>query len=135
MITVNKKLLSGTHEEVRATVEYLARDLDHREYLAGTWLRELAVELAGCDGMSVSAVSYDDTAGHELEVTLASAPHHEPIVVGRNWSGERCQITLERWLPISDGPGIKDAVGTIHAILAASTRSDPARIVDTSAEP
>ena len=39
MITVNKTLLSRTPEEVRATVEHLARDLDYREYLAGTWLR------------------------------------------------------------------------------------------------
>jgi len=135
MITVNKKLLSGTPEEVRATVEYLARDLDYREYLAGTWLRELAVELAGCDGMNVSAVSYDDMAGHELEVTLASPPHHDPIVIGRSWSGEHCQITLERWLPISDGPGIEDAVNTIYAILAASGCLDSDRSGGSAAKP
>ena len=52
MITVNKQLLSGTPDDVRARVEYLARDQDHLEYLAGTWLRELAVTLAACDGMT-----------------------------------------------------------------------------------
>ena len=46
MITVHKQLLSGTPDDVRATVEYLARDQDDLEYLAGTWLRELAVKLA-----------------------------------------------------------------------------------------
>ena len=46
MIVVNKRLLSGTPDDVRATVEYLARDQDDHEYLAGTWLRELAVTLA-----------------------------------------------------------------------------------------
>jgi hypothetical protein len=70
-------------------VEYLARNQDHLEYLAGTWLRELAVKLAACDGITVSAVSYDDTAAYELEVTLVSVPHHDPIVIGRSRSGPR----------------------------------------------
>jgi hypothetical protein len=88
-------------------VEYLARDQDHLEYLAGTWLRELAVKLAACDGMIVSVVSYEDTAGYELEVTLVSAPQHDPIVIGRSRAGDQCQITLERWLPISGEPGMR----------------------------
>ena len=116
-------------------VEYLARDQDHLEYLAGTWLRELAVELAACDGLTVSAVTYDDTAGNELEVTLVSAPHHDPIVIGRSQAGDRCQITLERWLPIDGEPGIEHVVKTIHSILAASARPDPAGSVDTTTEP
>jgi len=119
MIVVNKRLLSGTPEDVRATVEYLARGQDHLEYLAGTWLRELAVKLAACDGLAMSVVSYDDTAGYELEVTLVSAPHHDPIVIGQSRTGDHCQITLERWLPISGEPGIENAVNIIHAILAA----------------
>ena len=135
MIVVNKRLLSGTPDDVRATVEYLARDQDDHEYLAGTWLRELAVTLAACDDVTVSAVSYDDTAGNELEVTLVSAPHHDPIVIGRSQAGDRCQITLERWLPIDGEPGIEHVVNTIHAILAASARPNPARIIDTTAEP
>jgi hypothetical protein len=134
MIVVNKRLLSGTPDEVRATVEYLAHDQDDHEYLAGTWLRELAVTLAARDDMTVSVVSYDDTAGYELEVTLVSAPHHDPIVIGRSQAGDRCQITLERWLPIDGEPGIEHAVTTIHAILAASARSDPGRIIETTAE-
>ena len=135
MIMVNKQLLSGTPDDVRARVEYLACDQDDHEYLAGTWLRELAVTLAAREGITVSAVSYDDTAEYELEVTLINAPHHDPIVIGRSQPGDHCQITLERWLPISGEPGIEDAVNTIHAILAASAHSDPARIIDTTAEP
>ena len=135
MITVHKQLLSGTPDDVRATVEYLARDQDHLEYLAGTWLRELAVTLAARDGMTVLAVTYDDTAGYELEVTLVNAPHHDPIVIGRSRDGDHCQITLERWLPINGEPGIERVVNTIHAILAASARPDPARIIDTTTEP
>jgi len=134
MITASKRLLSGTPEQLRATVEHVARGQDHREYLAGTWLRELAVNLAARDALTVSAVSYDDMAGYELEVTLVSAPHHDPVVIGRSQTGEHCHITLERWLPIDGEPGIEDAVNTIHAILAASARPDPARIIDTTTE-
>ena len=133
MITVSKQLLSGTPDDVRARVEYLARDQDHLEYLAGTWLRELAVTLAACDGMTVSMVTYDNTAEYELEVTLVSAPHHDPIVIGRSQAGDHCQITLERWLPIDGEPGIEHVVNTIHAILTASARPDPARTIGMTA--
>lgn len=135
MSRVSKQILSGTPDDVRTTVEYLARDQDHMEYLAGTWLRELAVKLAACEGLAMSAVSYDETAGFELEVTLVSAPHHDPIVIGRSRTGDHCQITLERWLPISGEPGIKDAVNTIHVILAASACPDSTRVIDTTPGP
>jgi hypothetical protein len=135
MITMNKQLLSGTPEDVRRKVEDLARRQDDREYLAGTRFRELAVKLATCDGLTVSAVTSDDTAVYELEVTLASSPHHDAIVIDRSQPGDHCQLTLERWLPISDEPGIEDAVNTIYAILAASARTEPARTIDTTAAP
>lgn len=125
MITANKRLLSGTPGEVRTTVEDLARDQDDPDYLAGSWLRELAVKLAARDGLTVSVVSYDDMAGYELEVTLVSAPHHDPIVIGRSRTGDQCQITLERWLRIDSEPGAENAVNIIHAILAASAHPDP----------
>ena len=131
MITVNKRLLSGTPDEVRAAVEHLNCDQEHLEYLAGTWLRELA----GCDGLIVSAVSYDDMAGYELEATLVSVPHHDPIVIGRSRTGDHCQVTLERWLPIDGEPGIEDTVNAIRAILAASARPDPARTIGATTEP
>jgi hypothetical protein len=135
MITVNKQLLSGTPDEVRTTVEDLAPSQDHFNYLAGSWLRELAIELAAYDGLAVSAVRYDDMAGYELEVALASTPQLDPIVIGRSRTGDHCQVTLDRWLPIDDGPGIKDAVKTIHAILAASVGHEPGMIIDTPSEP
>jgi len=135
MITANKRLLSGTPGEVRATVEHLDCGQDHREYLAGTWLRELAVNLAGCGGLIVSAVSYDGMAGYELEATLVGAPHNDPIVVGRSRTGDHCQVTLERWLPIDGEPGIEGAVNAIRAILAASGRPDMARSIGATTEP
>ena len=135
MITANKRLLSRTTDEVRATVEHLDCGQEHLEYLAGAWLSELAVKLATSDGLTVSAVSYDDMAGYELEATLVNAPHHDPIVIGRSRTGDHCQVTLDRWLPIDGEPGIEDAVNTIRAILAASARPDPARTIDATTEP
>ena len=133
MITVNKQPLSGTPDEVRRKVVDLASDQDDHEYLAGTRFRELAVKLATGVGLAVSAVTYDDAAVYELEVTLASAPHHDPVVIDRSQPGGHCQMTLERWLPVSDEPDVEDAVNTIYAILAASARTDPARTVDATA--
>jgi hypothetical protein len=133
MITMNWQLLSGTPEDVRRTMEDLARDQDDHEYLDGTRFRELAVQLATRDGLAVSAVTSDDGAVYELEVTLARAPHHEAIVIDRSQPGDHCQMTLERWLPISDEPAVEDAVNAIHAILAASARGDPVRAIGTTA--
>ncbi len=126
MITMNRQLLSGTPEDVRRAMEDLARDQDDHEYLDGARFRELAAQLATRDGLAVSAVTSDNGAVYELEVTLASAPHHDAIIIDRSQPGDHCQMTLERWLPISDEPDVEDAVNAIHAILAASARTDPA---------
>ena len=135
MIAMNREPLSGTPGEVRRTMEDLARDQDDHEYLDGTRFRELAVKLAARHGLTVSAVTSDDGAVYELEVTLQSAPHHEAIVIDRSQPGDHCQMTLERWLPISDDPHVEDAVTAISAILAASTRTDPPRSVETTTAP
>jgi hypothetical protein len=135
LITVNKQLLSGTPDEIRRKLEDLACQQDDHEYFAGTWFRELAVKLAASDGLAVSVITYDDGAVYELEVTLASVPHHEAIVIGRSQPGDHCQMTLERWLPISGQPGVQDAVNTIHAVLAASARTGQARTIDVASAP
>ena len=135
MVTMNRQLLSGTPDEVRRTMEDLARDQDDHEYLDGTRFRELAVKLAARHGLAVSAVTSDDGAVYELEVTLESAPHHEAIVIDRSQPGDHCQMTLERWLPISDEPRVEDAVNAISAILAASARTDPPRTTGTTTAP
>jgi hypothetical protein len=36
-----------------------------------------------------------------------SAPHHDPVVIGRSQTGDHCQITLERWLPIDGEPALR----------------------------
>jgi hypothetical protein len=135
MVTMNRQLLSGTPDEVRGTMEDLARDQDDHEYLDGTRFRELAVKLAARHGLTVSAVTSDDGTVYELEVTLQNAPHREAIVIDRSQPGDHCQMTLERWLPISDKPCVEDAVNAISAILAASTHTDPPRTTDRTTAP
>jgi len=63
------------------------------------------------------------------------APHHDPVVIDRSQSGDHCQMTLERWLRIGDEPGVEEAVTAIHAILAASARTAPARTAGAAAAP
>jgi hypothetical protein len=133
MITVRKKLLGGTPEDIRQTVEDHARDEGVRAYAEGTWFRELAVTLATRDGLAVSLVSYDDSPACELEVILTSAPHCDPVVIDRSQPGDHCQITLDRWLPISGQPAIENTVATIHAILDASAHPDRAPIASATA--
>ena len=133
MITVHKKLLSGTPQDIRQTVEDHARGEGLREYTEGTWFRELAVTLATRDGLAVSLVSYDDSPACELEVILTSAPHCDPVLIDRSQPGDQCQITLDRWLPISDEPALQNAVATIHAILDASAHPDRAATASTTA--
>jgi hypothetical protein len=53
---MNRQPLSGTPEDVRRTMEDLARDQDDHEYLDGARFRQLAVQLATRDGLAVSAV-------------------------------------------------------------------------------
>jgi hypothetical protein len=135
MAAMNRHLLTGTPDEVRRTMEDLACDQDDHEYLDGTRFRELAVKLAAGHDLTVSAVTSDDGAVYELEVTLESAPHCEAIVIDRSQPGDHCQMTLERWLPISDEPRVEDAVNAISAILAASARTHQPRTTDTTAAP
>jgi hypothetical protein len=133
MITVHKQRLSGTADDIRWQLEDLATGQDDREYLAGTRFRELAVKLAARDGLAVYLVTGDDAAVYELEVTLASAPQDDAIVIDRSQPGDHCQMTLERWLAIGGEPAIEHAVDTIHAILAASASTGPARTIGTTA--
>ena len=134
MITMKRKLLSGTPEDVRRTMDDLARDQDDHEYLNGTRFRELGRETGNAPWpYRIRAVTSHDGAVYELEVTLDSAPRHEAIVIDRSQPGHHCQMTLERWLPIGDEPRVEDAVNAISAILAASARTDPPRTTDTTA--
>ena len=119
-------LRSGTYDDVHAQVEQLARDLEPHDYLAGTWLRELAIALAQNDELVVSVATYDG-GGQELEVRLANAPSSDGVVIGRGANGDECQISLDLWVGIKDGPSVEQAVGLVQALLRASTSAAQSR--------
>ncbi len=97
-------LRAGFYDDVHTQVEQLARDLEPHDYLAGTWLRELAIALAMNEDLVVSVVTYD-RGGQELEVRLASAQSSD---------------SLDLWVGIKDQPSVEHTVGLARALLSAS---------------
>ncbi len=112
-------LRAGFYDDVHTQVEQLARDLEPHDYLAGTWLRELAIALAMNEDLVVSVVTYD-RGGQELEVRLASAQSSDGIVIGRGATGDQAQISLDLWVGIKDQPSVEHTVGLARALLSAS---------------
>jgi hypothetical protein len=118
VITSHKTILSGSPDDLRRKVETLAPGQEPHVYQAGTRLRELAVTLAMQAGLRVSMISYED-GSQELEVVLTDHPSCDPIVIGRDQHGGRCQLSWDLWLPIEDQPGIETVVNLIQAALNA----------------
>lgn len=127
-----KTILSRSPDDIRRTVDELALDQEPHEYQAGTRLRELTVSLAMQPGFSVSVISYED-GSQELEVVLTDHPGCDPIVIGQDQNGGRCQVSWDLWLPIDDQPGIETIVNLIGAALNA-TRPALARNTDVAAK-
>jgi len=74
---------------VSARLEELSRDMAQHEYVAGTRLRMLAVELTKRPNIKVSLVTYQDESrdldgGQELEVVFTDDPHCEPVMIDRD---------------------------------------------------
>ncbi len=122
-----KELLSGPPEKVSARLEELTRDMARHEYMAGTRLRMLAVELTKRPNLTVSLVTYHDGTrdgdeGQELEVVFADDPHCEPVMIDRDHVGEHCQITWDRWLCIGNDAAIEMAADMIVGVLNTCAR-------------
>ncbi len=116
MMTARKDVLSGTSDEVTARLEELSRGLAFHEYLTGTRLRSLAVELAKRPDLRVSLITYENES-QELEVVLSDCPERDPVLIDRNGVGDQCQVTCDRWLRIGTEPEIESAAGLIGVLL------------------
>src|SRR5579862_9186137 len=99
MMNVRKDVLSGTPDEIASKLEEISRGISPHEYLAGTQLRALAEVLCHNTDLIVSVITYENEA-QELEVRLASSPGSDPIMIDRNSTGERGQVTLNEWMAI-----------------------------------
>ncbi len=115
-MTVRKDLLSGTPEDVARKIEDLSCGLALHEYVAGTRLRGLAVELAKRANLQVSLVTYEDQS-QELEVLLAGDPCRDAIMIDRDNAGDLCQLTWDRWLAIRNDYEIEKTADLIAATL------------------
>ena len=127
MMKANRELLSGTPDKVSARLEELCRELDQHEYMAGTRLRMLAVELTKRPNLKVSLVTYLNESqvpegGQELEIIFADDPHCEPVMIDRDHIGGHCQITWDRWLHIRNDAEIETAADMIASILNTCAR-------------
>ena len=127
MMKAKKELLSGTPDKVSARLEELCRELDQHEYLAGTRLRMLAVELTKRPNLKVSLVTYLNEShvpegGQELEIIFADDPHCVPVMIDRDHIGEHCQITWDRWLRIGNDTEIENAADMIASVLNTCAR-------------
>ena len=127
MMRASKELLSGTPDEVSARLEELSRDMAQHEYVAGTRLRMLAVELTKRPNIKVSLVTYQDESrdlegGQELEVMFTDDPHCEPVMIDRDHIGEHCQITWDRWLHIRNETEVEAAADMIASVLNTCAR-------------
>jgi hypothetical protein len=117
-MTIRKELLSGTPDEVAVKLEKLSLEMPNHEYMAGTRLRSLAVELVKNLGLQVSVITYENES-QELEVRLPGTLKCE-ITIDRNDTGDQCQVTCDRWLKIGTGPEIESAAELIGTLLRVS---------------
>jgi hypothetical protein len=127
MMRTTREVLSGTPDNVSARLEELSRDLALHEYMAGTKLRMLAVELTKRPNLRVSLVTYKDESrdtdeGQELEVFFTDDPHCEPVMIDRDHIGEHCQTTWDRWLRIGNDAEIEMAADMIASVLNTCAR-------------
>jgi hypothetical protein len=127
MMKASKESLSGTPDKVAARLEKLCREIDQHEYLAGTRLRMLAVELTQRPNLRVSLVTYLNESqvpegGQELEIMFADDPQCEPVMIDRDHIGEHCQITWDRWLRIGNDTEIENAADMIASVLNTCAR-------------
>jgi hypothetical protein len=127
MMRTTREVLSGAPDNVSARLEELSRDLALHEYMAGTKLRMLAVELTKRPNLKVSLVTYKDESrdtdeGQELEVVFTDDPHCEPVMIDRDHIGEHCQTTWDRWLRIGNDAEIEMAADMIASVLNTCAR-------------
>jgi hypothetical protein len=83
-------------------------------------LRELAAQLAGDPGLTVSVITYDD-GRQELEILHTGPPHHTEDTIDTRRFTRQSQQTPVRSLSVIGPGGVQDAVALVRAILLDAT--------------
>jgi len=112
---VHKLILNGGTDDL-VRLEQFARRVLSAEYAVGARLRVLAVELAKRPELAVSAVAYQDES-LELEVLLTTDLSVEPARIGRDSTGDHCQVSWDWWTGIKDEAGIGRTTQMVVAVL------------------
>jgi hypothetical protein len=113
-VKARKLILNGTSDDVER-LEKLCERLAPAEFAAGGRLRALAVELARREELEVPAVAYEDES-LELEVVVTSDRFRDPVSIGRDKTGDRCQVSWQRWADIGDDAAVEKPAEMIAAI-------------------
>lgn len=113
-MNVHKLILIGTPDDAERLEKFCQR-LAPTEFAAGGRLRALAVELARRDELEVAAVAYEDES-LELEVVVTGDRFREPVSIDRDKTGDRCQVSWQRWADIGDGASVEKTAEMIAVI-------------------
>ncbi len=113
-MTVRKLILNGAPDDGERLEKFCQR-LAPAEFAAGGRLRALAVELAQRDELEVAAVAYEDES-LELEIVVTGDRFREPVSIGRDKTGDRCQVSWQRWADIGGDAAVEKTAGMIAVI-------------------
>jgi hypothetical protein len=113
-VTVHKLVLNGTPDDARRLEKFCQR-LSPIEFAGSGRLQTLAVGLARRQELDVSAIAYEDEM-LEIEVVLAGDRFREPVSISRDRTGDRCQVSWQRWADIGDEAAVGQTVLMIAAI-------------------
>lgn len=113
-MTVRRLILNGAPDDAGRLAKFCQR-LAPAEFAAGGRLRALAVELAQRDELEVAAVAYEDES-LELEIVATGDRFREPVSIGRDKTGDRCQVSWQRWADIGDDAAVEKPAGMIAVI-------------------
>jgi hypothetical protein len=111
---VSKLVLNGTPDDA-GRLEWFCQRLSSIEFAGTGRLRALAVELARRQELDVWAIAYEDEM-LEIEVVVAGDRFREPVSISRDKTGDRCQVSWQRWADITDDEAVGQTVLMIAAV-------------------
>jgi hypothetical protein len=123
-VKAEKLILTGTPEDAERLEKFCQR-LSAAEFTASGRLRALAAKLARQQELDVSftayeqvsVITYEDEA-LEIEVVIAGDQFREPVTINRDKTGDRCQVSWQRWADIGDDAQVEKTAQMIAAISA-----------------
>ncbi len=130
MRTAERQELTGSPTEIAETLAQLSSDIPSYEHALNEQLRELAIKLATHQYLSVFVNVYEN-GSQELEVWLTDDTSADPVMISRDHTGRKCQISYEPWMSISGQAAVIKVVDIVNLLLRVSNSGGtnaPARV-------